>query len=282
MRTVHPRIGFQKSFFRETFEQKEMLGLGLADVEFFRQSVPKIKREKRPFMAYLITLSTHHSWHLPKELRVPNVPAADGSLAERYVQAMHHFDEGFGEFLDSLQKSGLLDESVLVVYGDHKAQFGKGEERGRLDLANLMNGYAGWARPDSGHDYRYWSLQNQLPLIIHLPGDAAAGERANTVGHLDIAPTLLNLLGIENHDMVTLGRDVSGGEDEFVVFRNGSFVYADTLCVTPNASPATAKCNDTRTGAVLDANKFRERFADARKRLAVSDMIITANLIPTH
>ncbi|HYN83349.1 MAG TPA: hypothetical protein VES88_17860 [Gemmatimonadaceae bacterium] len=46
---------------------------------------------------------------------------------------------------------------------------------------------------------------------------------------------------MEAHNLVSLGRDLTRGEDELVVFRNGGFVYADTLCVTPNASVMTAK-----------------------------------------
>ncbi|MEO7685199.1 MAG: sulfatase-like hydrolase/transferase, partial [Gemmatimonadaceae bacterium] len=255
-------------------------GLGLADVEFFRQTVPRLERQPRPFMAFLITLSTHHDWAIPRKYRTLNVGDLDGSLIGNYLQSMNHFDAGFGEFLDSLKRNGLFDESVLVLYGDHKGQFGKGESDGRAALAKLLTRHAGWARPDSAFDHKYWLLQNQLPLIIHLPRDEAAGLHSVTGGHLDIAPTLLNLLGIENHDMVTLGLDLTRGEHEFVVFRSGSFVYADTLCVTPNASVTTARCRDTRTGGTLDPARFEVRFEQARRRLAASDAIIIGNLIP--
>jgi phosphoglycerol transferase MdoB-like AlkP superfamily enzyme len=282
MRTVHPRLGFQRSLFREDYVQREQLGLGLADVEFFRQTVPRLEKERRPFMAFLITLSTHHDWRLPEKYQTLNVGELKGTLVGQYLQSMNHFDTGFGELLDSLQHDGLLDQSILVIYGDHKGQFGKGEPEGRIDLGRLLTRNAGWAPPDSGFDYRYWQVQNQVPLILHLPHDEAAGPRSITSGHLDIAPTLLNLLGIEKHYMVSLGRDLTQGEDEFVVFRNGTFAYADTLCVTPNASVRTAKCRDTRTGAILDPARFAARFDQARERLAASDAIITGNLIPAR
>jgi lipoteichoic acid synthase len=280
MRTVHPRLGFQKSFFREDYVQRETLGLGLADVEFFRQTAPRLERERRPFMAFLITLSTHHDWALPRKYKKLIVGNLERTLVGNYLQSMNHFDTGFGELLDSLKRDGLLDQSVLVIFGDHKGQFGKGEAEGRAALAELMTKHAGWARPDSGFDYRYWLAQNQIPLIIHLPNDEAAGTRSVTSGNLDIAPTVLNLLGIQDHDMVTLGRDLTQGKDEFVVFRNGSFVYGDTLCVTPNSSIRNAKCRDTRTGARLDPASLASRFDQARDRLSVSDAIIEGNLIP--
>jgi hypothetical protein len=80
--------------------------------------------------------------------------------------------------------------------------------------------------------------------------------------------------------MVTLGRDLTQGKDELVVFRSGSFVLADTLCVSPNGSPATATCHNTRTGERLDPARFTARFDEARKRLDVSDALIDGNLIP--
>jgi lipoteichoic acid synthase len=279
MRIVHPRLGFQKSFFRENFVQRDTLGLGLSDAEFFRQVVPRLKVEQRPFMAFLITLSTHHDWKMPEKFQTLDVGELRGSLLGGYLQAMNHFDAGFGALIDSLQNDGLLNESVVALYGDHKARFGTSEDEGRESFAKLLTRNAHWTPPDSGFDYRYWQVQNQVPFIVHLPQDQLAGVRSNTGGHLDIAPTLLNLLGITDWSMPALGRDLVTGENEFVVFRNGSFVIADTLCVTPNASKATAKCRDTRTGQSLEASRFERRFDEARRRLAASDLIISRNLI---
>jgi len=280
MRLVHPRLGFQKSYFREDFVQRDTLGLGLSDAEFFRQVLPRLESQPKPFMAFLITLSTHHDWKMPAAFQTLKVGDLEGTLVGRYLQAMNHFDVAFGALIDSLQKDGLLDNSVVVVYGDHKARFGKSEVEGRIDLAKMLTHYAGWAPPDSGFDYRYWAAQNQVAMMIHLPHDAHAGVIRETAGHLDIAPTVLSLLGITDPQMMSLGRDLTAGQNQFVVLRNGSFVYADTLCATPDASVATAKCSDTRTGAKLDPKRFEKRFEEARQRLAASDLIISMNLIP--
>lgn len=282
MRLVHPRLGFQKSFFRENFVARDTLGLGLSDAEFFRQVVPLLRSQRSPFMAYLMTLSTHHDWKMPEKFQTLDVGELRETLLGRYLQAMNHFDSGFGEFVDSLEKTGLLNESVVAIYGDHKASYGKSEEEARDSFARLLTRNANWPQPDSGFDYRYWQVQNQIPFIVHLPHDEAAGQRSNSGGHVDIAPTLLNLLGIDNWSMLSMGRDLTTGDNDFVVFRNGSFVYGDTLCATPNASAATAKCRDTRTGGTLDPSRFNARFDEARRRLMASDVIITRDLIPEH
>jgi phosphoglycerol transferase MdoB-like AlkP superfamily enzyme len=232
-------------------------------------------------MAFLITLTTHHDWVIPDQYKTLQLGKLEGSRIGRYLQSFHHFDKGFGELVDSLDRTGLLDNSVVVIYGDHRGQYGKKQdEGGREEMAKLLEGFMNYPPPDESSEYKYWEAQNQIPLIIHLPGDANAGTRSITAGHLDIAPTVLNLLGIDNHDMVTLGRDLTQGIDELVVFRSGSFVIADTLCVTPNGSPATASCHDTNSGARLDPNRFTKQFDEARRRLEVSDQIIAGNLIP--
>ena len=280
MRTVHPRLGFQRSFFREDYTQTEAVGMGLPDGEFFNQTLPRLEREPQPFMAFLITLSTHNDWNLPEKYQTFAIPGLTGAVLGEYLQSLHYFDTVLGEFIGQLERDGLLDRSVVAIYGDHRAHFGAGDASNQAELAKLFTRYSRWAPPDTGLDVRYWQAAHRLPLIIHLPHDEAAGPRPVTGGHLDIAPTLLNLLGIENSDMVTLGRDLTRGVDEFVVFRNGSFVQGDTLCVTLDASVTTARCRNTRTGDRLDPAGFATRFDQARERLHASDVLIEANLIP--
>ena len=111
-------------------------------------------------------------------------------------------------------------------------------------------------------------------------GGTAAGPRTVSAGHLDIAPTVLNLVGIKDHRMVTLGRDLTQGKDKLVVMRNGSFVLGDTVCVTPSAEIAREECRTLTTNAPLPTARFEPHFAEARKRLETSDLILTGDLIP--
>jgi phosphoglycerol transferase MdoB-like AlkP superfamily enzyme len=147
-------------------------------------------------------------------------------------------------------------------------------------METLLATYAGYPARQPGFDARYWQAENRLAFMIHLPGDAAAGPRTMSAGQLDIAPTVLNLLGVENPRMVTLGRDLTQGKDKLVVMRTGSFVLADTVCVTPTAEIAHEECRTLSGNAPLPAEHFKPRFEEARKRLDTSDLIISGNLIP--
>lgn len=276
MQGMHRRLGFQQSFFREDFAPGEFIGLGLGDRDFLRQVMPVLVGQRRPFAAYVMTLTSHHPYPLPARHKELEVGPLEGTLLGGYLHTVHYTDAAIGEFVRGLEKNGLLDESLLVVYGDHRANIGPSK-----DLETLLTRHAGYPVRARGFDARYWREENRLPLLIHLPGDSAAGVYTGSAGHLDIAPTVLNLLGVANHGMVTLGRDLTQGVSSQVVLRDGSFILGDTLCSTPTASAAGAHCGNGRTGEPLDPSRFAARFAVGAERLRVSDMIIMADMIPS-
>ena len=273
MATAHPAYGIQRSWFRERFDQGEQLGMGLSDASFFRQVVPMLADEREPFMAFLVTLSTHYPHQLPAGLRTPSLDEPPGSLAGDYLQSVHYLDRAVGGLIADLERSGLLDRSVLVLFGDHVAL-------GDDDLVGLLSRHGGYPDRTPGFDPFYWRAARRLPLLIHLPGDSAAGVRSGTAGHLDIAPTLLTLLGIDAPRMPALGRDLTREGHSLVVFRDGSFVVGDTVCVHRSASIAARTCRLFGTGGEIDPQSLRHRFEDARERLEASDVLLSGDLIP--
>jgi len=274
MATAHHNYGFERSYFSETFDQTERIGMGLSDASFFRQMLPRLTGQRQPFMAYLVTLSTHFPFRLPPELGDSSLAVPPGTLVGAYLQSVHQFDRALGEFLAGLEDRGLLDKSVLVLYGDHAA-FGD-----EAELGALLSRYAGYPERQPGFDVRYWQVEKRLPLIIHLPHDAAAGVRSGSGGHLDIAPTLMALLGISQPHMAAMGRDLTAEGNSLVVFRDGSFVVGDTACVVPSATIRAVQCRQMQTGRELVPERLRGRFEEARTRLAVSDILLAGDLIP--
>jgi lipoteichoic acid synthase len=275
MQIIHPALGFEKSYFREKYRLTEEIGMGLSDREFFRQTEPWVAGLKQPFMAYLMTLTSHHPWDIPAKYRSLRLGSLEGTMVGDYLHSAKYVDTVLGEFIQDLKYRGLWENTVLVLYGDHRAEI-DGEE----DLERLITKHAGYPPRREGFDARYWEAENRLAFMIHLPGDTAAGEWKVSAGHLDIAPTVLNLLGVEDHRMMTLGRDLTQGKDALVVMRNGGFVLGDTVCVTPSAEIAREECRTLTTNAPVPVERLRPRFAEARKRLETSDLLITGNLIP--
>ena len=125
----------------------------------------------------------------------------EGTSVGKYLQSVHYFDESFGKFIEGLRKTGLLDKSVVVIYGDHQGWLADAPE-----LASLLG-----FRQKSKYDY--WKVRKKLPLFIRLPGAKHAGVETVTGGHLDISPTILSLLGLSTDTFAVMGTDLTQGSD---------------------------------------------------------------------
>jgi arylsulfatase A-like enzyme len=55
------------------------------------------------------------------------------------LHSVHYFDQAFGEFVDKLRDTGLLDRSVILVYGDHQGFLGDRELANSLDVQRGMS-----------------------------------------------------------------------------------------------------------------------------------------------
>jgi phosphoglycerol transferase MdoB-like AlkP superfamily enzyme len=248
--------------------------MGLSDKEFFRQTTGKLLSLEEPFMAFLITLSTHHPYSDFKNDSSLNLGDFKGTLLGSYINAVHYFDSAFGKFTEILLKNGLLNKSVVVLYGDHKGEIGETSE-----IKRLLQKYD----PEYEHnwkDYYYWINLNRLPLLIHLPNDELAGIRDITCGHLDIANTIFDILGINNAQMVSFGRNLMLNKDSFVLFNNGSFLDKDTLFITADGQISTAKVYNLENGSRLNPNSFKDKADRLWEELEASNLIIRGDLIP--
>ena len=267
-RQMHRKLGFERSAFGEQYELRDTFGLGLTDGEFFRQTIPLLLEQAEPFMTFLLTQSNHYPYVIPQRHRAITVGHAEETLLGNYLHSVHYFDTAFGEFVEGLRRSGLLERSVVVVYGDHRAFWddvpglaallGKGSS----DLAGVQK------------------ARTQLPLLIRLPNGAHAEVRSVPGGHLDVAPTLLGLLGIDDRSAVMLGRDLLSTKNiaSAVVFRDGGFVDAEFHALRGRSD--SAMCLEEPGQDMVPCESLADRFATARTQLEVSDLIIRGNLIP--
>ena len=267
MRAMHAGLGFQRSFFEDRYRMTEMIGPWLADHEFFAQTTAFLKAQPAPFMAFLLTASNHHPYRLPQEHRELELGELEGTLLGDYLQSVSYFDRAFGSFVDGLRAAGLLDTSVIVLYGDHHGFLGDPPELGRL---------LGIAARD---EYRTLQARKKVPLLIRLPHAEKAGVRTVTGGHLDIAPTILSLLGIRHESGLMLGRDLTQGQRSLVVFRDGSFTDGTTWYAHRVGSTA-GTCYAVKTGRRVDCAIVAGQRRDARARLEVSDLVVRGDLVP--
>jgi glycerophosphoryl diester phosphodiesterase len=176
-----------------------------------------------------------------------------------------YFDRAFGQFIDSLRRTGLLNRSVIVVYGDHQSWLDT------EDLQMLHTALSG-SLPSA---LQLWRTRRQIPLMIRLPHGQAAGTRTVTGGLLDLSPTLLSLLGRNSLLEPSLGHDLTAAAQRLVVFRDGAFTDGRTFRFTTDRDET--KCA-TRDGMALDCGLLTPLQRMAEELLVTSDRIVIGNL----
>lgn len=225
-RVMHPRYGFLSTAFAADFAPGERIGWGLNDRDFLLQMVPKLSGTSSPFAAWLITQSLHYPFEsFPDRHKKLEVGEWRDTPFGNYIHGMHFFDRALGEFLAALEHNGELARTMVVVTGDHSAGFPWTPE-----LAHALG---------FGNDLLNWTLADRVPLVIHVPGVSAARIDL-PVGQVDLAPTVLNLLGIDAEALPYIGRNLLGSPGhEPVVRRDGSWVDARHLFLLRTGTTGT-------------------------------------------
>ena len=186
-RVMHPSYGFQQSLFESDFQLTEQIGWGLNDHDFLQQVVPRLEKLPRPFGAWLITLSLHHPFEdFPDRHKVLKLGGLEGTSFGNYLHAMRFFDEALDDFKNALARDGLLDNTVLAVFGDPDAGFPSRARAGAGSPASTTT-----SRGSSPIASRSWCGCPVLSLSNLVNGAFECG------GATDFAPTLLALLGID-------------------------------------------------------------------------------------
>lgn len=289
--TMHKSLGYDKFYNKDSYTIDETIGLGLSDKSFFRQSVDIMKQikeeENKPFYSLLIMLSNHTPFSdltLMEDYKTTIDVTIDNQTVTRdylnnttmgnYLRSVHYADSAIGEFIDSLDKEGLLENTVLVIYGDHDA---------RLDFEdfNLLYNYDPITdtiktENDEGYipytKYNY-ELDRKVPFIIWTK-DQNYNLNVNTpMGMIDVLPTLGNMIGI--HNDYQLGKDIMNlkGDDNTVTFIDGSFLTSKVYYNSPKGEIYSIN-NEPITEEYI-----KERAKKSSDLIEVSNDIITYDFI---
>lgn len=259
---MYRSLGFDEFVSKNDYEQDEIIGMGLSDRSFFRQSLEKLKAYKEPYYGFLITLTSHYPFDNDKKYYSSfDVGEYKDSFFGNYLESIHYADEALGYFINGLENEGLTDRSVIAIYGDHFAiPKDKKENLAKYLGIKDMN------------DFNWVKLQ-KVPLLIHFPGGSYKGENHTAGGGADFMPTILNIMGIESHDMPMLGRDLLNSEDGLAVLRHGYFMTNKYISLTSDGVAFEAE-----TGRNYPLEKLKTEKELTKKLLEYSDIIIENNL----
>jgi phosphoglycerol transferase MdoB-like AlkP superfamily enzyme len=258
---IYKNIGFDEFYSKDNMEENELLGMGISDKDFFKQAAEKLRTQKQPFHAFLISLSSHFPYSNDKSKYGGfNVGEYKDTLLGDYLEAVHYTDEALGEFLEELQNSGMLEDTVLAIYGDHHG-IPKDNES---ELAEFLG--------KESFNSMEWQQLQKVPMIIKIP-DAENKVESIVGGSVDFMPTILNIMGIEGRNQPSFGRDLLNSGEGMVTLRNGSFVTKDMVYISNEN-----KCYDIITGMKLEVSKYTDKRQEAERLLDYSDTIIKFDL----
>lgn len=242
------------------------LGYGIKDKLFFDQSIKYIEHLPQLFYLKMITVTNHYPYDLDKKNQSIDKTDTGDKTVDGYVQTAHYLDEAIGELMSYLKKSGLEKNTLIMLYGDHYGISGNHHKAS----AQLLN-------KDSFNNFDNLQFQ-RVPLMFHMPG-LKGGINHTYGGEIDVRPTLFNLLGINDQNMIQFGHSLlAKNAPQIVAQRNGDFI-------TPKYSKVEGSYYYTKSGKRVThpSKKVKAQLASISNtvttELSLSDRVITGNLL---
>lgn len=146
----------------------------------------------KPFFTFMFFESPHARYYFPPESVIATPYRDDLNYAtlskealrknivpikNRYINSVHHLDMQFGRIFDYLKTHQLLDNTIVVMLGDHGEEF-------------MEHGF--W-----GHNSTFVDPQVRTPFVIYVPNMKPLVSNQMT-SHMDVIPSVMPLLGVTN------------------------------------------------------------------------------------
>jgi lipoteichoic acid synthase len=262
---LYSALGFESFYDKEYFGTDKSIAFGADDDILYKKSMEVLTKQKEPFYAQIVSMSSHSPFRLPASYRTLKLPAIyQGNVAGDYLTAAHYADAALGRFLEELKKKGLWDETVITIYGDHSGiTADMVKEKQAVALKDLM-----------GRVYDQIDAL-RVPFIIHGP-DVKKGIYEAVGGHMDIMPTLLGLLGVQSEHRM-FGYDLFRNVEHPVAVRAtfgppGSYVYGNEYY-----DSKAGTITNVKTRKIGDApDRFLKIEEEQLSRFKASDELIAA------
>lgn len=167
--------------------------------------------EKEKFVAYYMTMSGHmnydksnaiveKNWNIVKDLAYSN-------KAKAYLATQIELDKALQELVTRLEEKGKLDDTVIVIVGDHYPYGLTLEEMQELSVKQL----------DEFEKFN-------MPFIIYNSEEDKKIISNKYSSSLDVLPTILNLFGVEFDSRLLMGKDIFSDSEPLVIFSDRSYI----------------------------------------------------------
>ena len=139
------------------------------DDRLLAQALPSMLPSQGPFFLVVYNVASHHPFDYPE------ANPADGDY-QRYLHAVRYGDQALHDVFDALAQRGHVDDTLFVLLGDHGENI---TSRRYLVRGCLLA-----------------EIEHVVPLVIALPGGGGPVLSPAGAREIDIAPTVLDLLGV--------------------------------------------------------------------------------------
>lgn len=293
---MHEKLGYNKFYSKNSYNIDESIGLGLSDKSFFRQSIPimkEIKESHKNFYSTLIMMTNHTpfleldkygefdlSMKVEKQNELGNletvtVPYMENTKLGNYMKSSHYADSAIGEFIDNLDKEGMLENTVVVIYGDHDSRISRKEYERLYNYDPITDSIKSKEDPSYKEiDYYFYELNRKVPLIIWSKEKKLNTEVTKATGMYDVLPTLGNMFNFSSK--YNLGSDIFSADDNLVVFANGNWL-TDKVYYNSQKEEYLPLLNEAISADYISNNTLK-----AERILSVSNDFITCNYIKSE
>lgn len=166
------QVGFQHYFGRKEYNNDAHFdqSWGILDEYFNPWAAKKLSEFKKPFFATLFTLSSHHPYFIPKHMR--------GKLRkgpQQICESIHYGDYSLKLFFQEAKKQAWYKNTFFVLCADHTSATNSALYNQRTEMY-------------------------KIPILIFDPsGKIKAQKEERIFQHIDIMPTVLDLLNVQTN-----------------------------------------------------------------------------------
>jgi lipoteichoic acid synthase len=288
---MHKQMGYDKMYHKTSFNIDDVIGLGLSDKSFFRQAIPMIQdiktRENKPFYGTMIMLTNHTPFDEPEKCGnfpvdykynngVEEVSATymEGTKLGNYFKSVHYADQAIGEFISGLDAAGLLENTVVVIYGDHDARLPKSDYIRLNNYNPTTNTVLDENDPNyKDMDYYQYELNRKVPFIIWTKDKQFRKQINTAMGMYDIMPTLGNMFNF--HNPYQLGNDMFNitNNDNLVVFPNGNWLTNKVYYNAQKEEYLSLKNEPIDKEYINQNNDYSNKMLDASNSIIMFDIL---------
>jgi glucan phosphoethanolaminetransferase (alkaline phosphatase superfamily) len=136
----------------------------IEDEEKINQLFALLDQAEVPLFAHLHLMGTHGPMFSPaRRVFAAGETQSEPWMVDFYDDTILTLDDYVGKVIDRLKANGQYENTILIVYTDHNQK---------------------------------WQIDERIPLIMHFPGGENAGRIYQNAQNMDIAPTILDFLGL--------------------------------------------------------------------------------------